>query len=1021
MSIDTSLPYSAAISGGTASSLLVDIGVSSASATGSVNISGSSSRWEITNQLNVGNLGSGKLTIEDGAAVNSNEGALGLFESGGGTVKVSGLGSSWTMNGDLYIGREGSGTLTIAGSGVASSMRGVVGYFAGSTGTVIVTGEHSSWTINDILQVGRAGTGELLIADGGTIRSGYGSIGSEIRDAVGTAAVTGRGSSWIIDNMLYVGRFGTGDLLVGEDGVVSSGFGTIGEGSNSSGIAVIDGPNARWENAGELVVGVGGSALLIVRNGGAVSADSITLAQRGWGTGTLAIGADASSPADVPGIVAAPTIAFGDGNGTIVFNHTANDYVFAPTISGNGTVNTVSGRTSLTGANTYTGGTTLYGGILQVSSDTSLGDVSGFLTFAGGRLATTESFDSSRAVIVDTTGSFDVKSGTTLRLSGEITGAGDLAKQGKGTLFLNGDNSSFGGSTTVEEGKLVIGDSDHSEAAFGGGIVVWTGAALGGYGTTGNATILSDGVLSPGNSIGTLTVDGDLTLKPGSALEIEIASDGASDRVDVTGTATISGSNVSVTTIDPETSYQNGQLYHILTTDGGISGEFAGVVSNSAFLDMSLVYDDTAADLKICLKTGCPTTVDPETPEPELPSPALFATVAQTRNQLATAGGLDTLAQTGSSLALYNTLLMLSADEARAAFDSLSGEAYASAKGVLINDGQFIRNAALGRLQQAFGGAPATSINALSYAGAQRHISASASAIDAVAPASIAPFQNLYTAWGYAYGAWTRQDSDGNAGAVKSSVGGFVTGIDGAVLDTWRLGLLAGYSHSSFDMNDRASSGSSDNYTLGAYTGTEWTLNNGHALAFRSGLAYTWHDVDMNRSVAFPGFADNLTGDYNAGSFQLFGELGYNVHYGKALFEPYAGLAYLRLKTDSFNETGQTAAALSVHSGTTDTSFSTLGLRASTEFALGSVTATARTDLGWRHTYGDITPVSTASFIGSDAFTVSGLPIAEDTALIEAGLDFKLTEDATLGLSYNGQFASGAKQNGVNAKLSVSF
>ncbi|MGN7964208.1 autotransporter outer membrane beta-barrel domain-containing protein, partial [Brucella sp. 22210] len=403
------------------------------------------------------------------------------------------------------------------------------------------------------------------------------------------------------------------------------------------------------------------------------------------------------------------------------------------------------------------------------------------------------------------------------------------------------------------------------------------------------------------------------------------------------------------------------------------------------------------------------------------PSPALFTTVAQTRNQYATAGGLDTLAQTGSSLALYNTLLMLSADEARAAFDSLSGEAYASATGVLINDSQFIRNAAFGRLQQAFGGAPATPINALSYAGAQRPVSASVSAIDAVAPGSIAPSQNLYTAWGYAYGAWTRQDSNSNAGSVKSSVGGFVTGIDGTVLDTWRLGLLAGYSHSSFDGDDRASSGSSDNYTLGAYAGTEWTLNNGHALAFRSGLAYTWHDVDMNRSVTFPGFADNVTGDYDAGSFQLFGELGYKIHYGKALFEPYAGLAYLHLKTDGFDETGQTAAALSVQSGTTDTSFSTLGFRASTEFALGSITATARTDLGWRHAYGDITPVSTASFIGSNAFTVSGLPIAEDAALIEAGLDFKLTDDATLGLSYNGQFASGAKQNGFNAKLSVSF
>jgi outer membrane autotransporter protein len=622
--------------------------------------------------------------------------------------------------------------------------------------------------------------------------------------------------------------------------------------------------------------------------------------------------------------------------------------------------------------------------------------------------------------------------------SGTLDGRGSasLTKSSDGTLLLNGDNSAFSGTTTVAEGKLIVGDVNNSSAVLGGTINVLSGATLGGYGSVGDTTIQAGGILSPGNSIGILTVDGSLTLQPGSVLEVEIAANGAANRrsdiVGVTGMATISGGMLSVSAIDPQTSYQNGQNYSILHANGGVSGTFDTVVSKSAFLNLSVNYMANDIVLNVAIKEDPVVPVDPETPtpggpegpgtsEPEQPSPALFTTVAQTRNQLASAGGLDTLAQTGSSLALYNTLLMLSADEARTAFDSLSGEVYASATGALINGSQFIRNAALGRLQQAFGGAPAMPINALSYAGTQRHVSASASAIDTVAPASIAPAQNLYTAWGYAYGAWTRQDSDGNAGSVKSSVGGFVTGIDATVLDTWRLGLLAGYSHSSFDVDDRASSGSSDNYTLGAYTGTEWTLNNGHALAFRSGLAYTWHNVDMNRSVAFPGLADNLTGDYNAGSFQLFGELGYKIHYGKALFEPYAGVAYLRLKTDSFNETGQTAAALSVQSGTTDTSFSTLGLRASTEFALGSITATARTDLGWRHAYGDITPVSTASFIGSDAFTVSGLPIAEDAALIEAGLDFKLTEDATLGISYNGQFASGAKQNGFNAKLSVSF
>lgn len=599
-----------------------------------------------------------------------------------------------------------------------------------------------------------------------------------------------------------------------------------------------------------------------------------------------------------------------------------------------------------------------------------------------------------------------------------------LIKGSADTLVLNGNNSSFNGATYVAGGKLIVGDVNNTSAVLSGNISVLSGATLGGYGSIGETTVQSGGILSPGNSIGTLTVNGNLTLAPDSVLDIEIAGNGTSDRVNVTGMATISGSTVSVTAIDPETSYLNGQNYSILHADGGVNGIFATAVSKSAFLNLTVNYSAKDILLNIGIKDGAtepePSTPGTSEPEPETPTaPALFTTVADTRNQHATAAGLDTLAQTGSSLVLYNSLLMLSADEARAAFDTLSGEAYASTKGVLINASQFIRNAALGRLQQAFGGIPTAPINALSYAPSKMH--ASAKSFEAVAPTSIASVQNLYTTWGYAYGAWTRQDGNGNAGDIKSSIGGFVTGIDGTVLDTWRIGLLAGYSHSSFNMDDRASSGSSDNYTLGAYAGTEWNFESGHALAFRSGLAYTWHSIEMGRSVALPGFADQLTADYDAGSFQVFGELGYKLHYGKALFEPYANLAYMQLKTDGFDEKGLTAAALSVDSDTTETSFSTFGLRASTDFVLGAVAATARTDLGWRHAYGDITPVSTARFVGSDAFTVSGLPIAEDAAVIDAGLDFKLTKDATLGISYNGQFASGARQNGLNAKLSVSF
>ncbi|WP_281011180.1 autotransporter outer membrane beta-barrel domain-containing protein [Borborobacter arsenicus] len=264
---------------------------------------------------------------------------------------------------------------------------------------------------------------------------------------------------------------------------------------------------------------------------------------------------------------------------------------------------------------------------------------------------------------------------------------------------------------------------------------------------------------------------------------------------------------------------------------------------------------------------------------------------------------------------------------------------------------------------------------------------------------------------------WGGTDGDGNAAELDRSIGGFFTGIDGLVAENVRLGIMTGYSHDSFDVDGRASSGSSDNYHLGLYGGTQMG-----ALGFRSGLAYSWHDIETARSVAFPGFADSLSADYDAGTFQAFGELGYRVDTATASFEPFANLAYVNLHTNGFTEKGG-AAALTSPSQTTDATFTTLGVRASTGFDLGGMKATARGMLGWTHAFGDTTPLATPAFAfaGGDAFTIAGVPIAKDAAVLETGLDWNLTEAATLGVAYQGQFGSGATQNGFDATLHVKF
>ena len=80
----------------------------------------------------------------------------------------------------------------------------------------------------------------------------------------------------------------------------------------------------------------------------------------------------------------------------------------------------------------------------------------------------------------------------------------------------------------------------------------------------------------------------------------------------------------------------------------------------------------------------------------------IFQTVAKSSNQWNTAGALSTLTQSGPSLALYNSLLVLSAPEAREAFNQLSGEVYPSMQSNLIAGSTQVFNVLNQRMQRAF-------------------------------------------------------------------------------------------------------------------------------------------------------------------------------------------------------------------------------------------------------------------------------------------------------------------------------
>lgn len=655
------------------------------------------------------------------------------------------------------------------------------------------------------------------------------------------------------------------------------------------------------------------------------------------------------------------------------------------------------------------------GTLLKVNRETAGGDGIVNLNLQAGSTSSGDIVDTDAT---KTTGLTNVKVEQGATYNGKIEGITDLdAESGTELTFeagteiagnLTGTNSTFnfdpsganiGGDVELNDGSSTHGGSIDTPITVGGNVLVDPTSIMGGnWDIAGDLT--ANGIITPGNSIGVVTVGGDATFGANSVYAVEIAGDGTSDRIDVTGKAILQGGTVEVTALDDKVSYQDGQTYTILTAGGGVDGQFSEAVSKSIFLTAELQHLANEVDLTVGLVAD---PVDPENP------PVVFEKVARTSNQVATARALDSLEQSGSSLELYNSVLFLTnEDEARNAFNQLSGDTHASVKTGLIDTANLTADAINNRLRSAFEGVAAKDAPVLSFA--QSPKGSAPQPFDAVEPASYD-----YGVWASGFGSWVDHDGNANTGGLKSTTGGFLSGVDVGFASGWRLGVVGGYSQTDLDAKGRYASTTSDNWHLGVYGGNQWG-----PIGLRAGLVHTWHSIDSSRSVAYTGFNDSLDADYDARTFQAFGELGYRIDTSVAAFEPFANLSHVRLHTDGFTEKGG-AAALSVNSETTSTTFTTLGLRASAPLQFGATTANLKGTLGWRHAYGDITPESTQYFAGSNAFTVEGVAIAKDAALVEAGFDVAITEASTFGLSYVGQFGSDTTQNGFNATLNVKF
>jgi len=503
-------------------------------------------------------------------------GGTGLFsgqlaDNGTGAVSLRKTGAGiWTVSGsNTYTGGTelNAGTLSLGSAGAIGSS-GTISFNGGTLqATAINTTDYSARFSNAGGQQYRIDTNSQNVTLATALTSTGGSLTKLGAGTLTlTAANTYTGGTTISAGTVSVGNGSITGSIVGN--VANSGTLTFNRSDALTYAGVVSGTGAMSKS--------GAGTLTLTGNNTYTGGTTIS-------AGTVSVG-DGSITGSIVGDVA--------NSGTLTFNR-SNDLTYGGVISGTGAVSKSGGGTlTLTGASTYTGGTTISAGTLSLGSGGAIGS-SGTISFGGGTLQYSASNTTDYSARFSNAASqqyrIDTNSQNVTLASNLTSTGGSFTKIGAGTLTLTGNNS-YDGGTTVSEGKLVVNGSISTSTT-----IVSSGATLGGSGTVGALTINAGGFVTPGNSPGILTVNGNYSQAGQYTAEIAGTTAGSGyDQISVIGTVDISGG--SLVTAFSGSYAQNDLLFILLNDDtDAINGTFAGyaqgaTVASYGYMDWQISY-----------------------------------------------------------------------------------------------------------------------------------------------------------------------------------------------------------------------------------------------------------------------------------------------------------------------------------------------------------------------------------------------------------------------------------------------
>jgi hypothetical protein len=569
---------------------------------------------------------------------------------------------------------------------------------------------------------------------------------------------------------------------------------------------------------------------------------SLTIAKGATLAGVIDLGAGDNALRLAAGSVLLGTVSGGSGNDSATLELGGNQTLAAGTLTGFETLAAEgTGALTLTGTQAYN----------QVNAATDLTIASGSnltatqVAFTGGN---------QRFTIAGTfAGAVDGGAGTdTIALSGgtaaapvaftTVANVEALAMTG-GYATVSG-NAAFG-SVDMSGGRLVgLAGSTMAATQF----LVRQGATFGSAGTVnGNVTVA--GILSPGASPGTMTVNGNVTLNSGSLSYFELTPT-VSDKLIVNGGLTIgSGSTLQIVSSG---ALRPGTSYDLIVASGGISGSYGTVVKPSDLFGFVVQRADRIQLLGQFLGDA-------------RFSPQLARSIDYANATLSKQSATSTL------FAALPSLLTASGASNPRGFAQITPEAYASAAQIGVDN-------ALGLVQAARGPAFATTREDAS----------------------------LFT-FGQTLGQWHTLGADMSQGtsAARTRGYGFLGGV-GYGDRQWMIGAFGGWLDTRQQVAPLAASTKADGVVAGVHG--RYNMPNG----FGFGASIVYDGAQARTTRALPGTASAF-GRYDLHSWTSDLSVHYAVEMPKGwALTPRAGLTYLRTRRAGVGETGGSPFALTV-------------------------------------------------------------------------------------------------------------